>query len=57
MGLVAVPWRVHWRTSPPGRYQITRWAVRRGGRATPWPWTEVHVPRGGVLTLSRTRPV
>jgi len=50
-------WHVAFRRHKRSKYAPTRIALRRGGRATEWPWTELEVPRVGTLAVSRTRPI
>lgn len=51
MRIIGTPYRVDFTRERPGRLAL------RGGRATPWPWTEVRLPLSlGSVVWSRTRP-
>lgn len=49
--IAAGRWRLNFE-----RYKPHRFAVRRGGQATAWPWWKVTIPGVGALVLGRTRP-
>jgi hypothetical protein len=47
-----IPYRIRFERFP-GKRPL---CMRRGGRATQWPWWELALPRWGSLIVGRRRP-